>query len=236
MNTTPRRSKQKIINVLIADDHAVVREGIRKLLNGSDRIKIAGEAENGLQAIAMTGELRPDIILMDASMPEMNGIVATKKIRRKYSSVKIIMLSMYATPDYIIPSIKAGASGYLIKTSCSKEIMEAIYTVHDGGRYFKGQIAESLINEFILGLNSRKPAEKQPFDRLSHREKQVLDFVMKGHTFTEIADFLKISPKTVTTYRYRIMQKVNVPNIASLIKLALQHGLCDDLTPYKPAI
>ncbi len=215
-----KQKQPKKIKLLIADDHTFVREGLRSLLENSNDVCVIGEAKNGLEAVTLTKKLRPDIILMDVSMPELSGIEASKQILKKIPATKIIMLSMHESGDYISQSLKVGAMGYLIKTASSAEILEAIRTVYKGEYYARNAVADFIIKEYT----SNHTMNNSPFDILSKREKEILASFLNGHTIAQMAKIFKISPKTVSTYQKRTMQKLDVANTTSLTKMAIKHG------------
>jgi DNA-binding NarL/FixJ family response regulator len=211
------------ITVFLADDHAVLREGLKLLLESQDDIKVIGDAANGRETVKQAGKLRPDIIIMDISMPELNGIDATYRILEICPSTRIIILSMHAASEHILHALKAGAQGYLLKESAGKEIIQAVRAVYGGGRYLSRKISDKLIDNYLLKYGDDDPED--PLSKLSTREKEIMQLVAEGKSSTEIANIIFLSPKTVETYRSRLMQKLNVTDIAALVKLALRHGL-----------
>ncbi|MFH1075540.1 MAG: response regulator transcription factor [Pseudomonadota bacterium] len=212
------------IKVFLADDHPVVRNGLRFLLEEQKDLLIVGEASDGREAVEKVRRLQPDIVVMDIAMPELNGIDATQKILESRVSAKIIMLSIYATNEHIVRSLHAGAKGYLLKGSAGQEILEAIYTVNNGKRYLSREIAESVIDNYMY---DDKRLHDSPIDSLSGREKEILQLVVEGKTSADIAKIIFISPKTVETYRSRMMRKLGVSNIPSLVKIAVTYGITD---------
>ena len=206
------------IRVLLADDHALMRECLRALLDNTADIEVVGEARTGREAQFQVPKLEPDVVLMDIAMPDLNGIEAARAIRAKYPAVRIVMLSMHATAEYVYRAFEAGASGYLLKEAAVEEVISAVRTVHEGKRYLSPALAESVPD---LGLENAR----SPVDRLSTRERQVLQLVVEGHTSSEIARMIHLSPKSVDTYRSRLMAKLGVGDLPSLVKFALEHGL-----------
>jgi DNA-binding NarL/FixJ family response regulator len=211
------------INVLIADDHTIVRDGLGALLDAKSDIKVIGFAATGVQAVKQVQALRPDVVIMDISMGELNGIDAAERIQELCPEVKVIMLSILGTPEHIYHALKAGARGYLLKESAGREVMDAVLAVQAGKLYLSQPILNILIADYI---QVRGQSEKKgPLESLSEREREILQYVVDGKTSAEIADTLFLSPKTVESYRSRMMHKLGVSDIPSLIKLALQEGL-----------
>ncbi len=209
------------IRVLIVDDHSVMREGLKKMLETQNDIEAVGSASNGEEAVKSAIMLHPDVILMDISMAHTNGIEATESITKQLPTTKVIMLSMHNSCEYIHRSLQAGAKGYLLKEFAADEITEAIRTVMRGRMFFGAGVDLSLENTVI----KYKRAIKSPIESLSHREREVLQLVVEGIASMKIAEFLKLSPKSVDTYRRRIMLKLGVTNIPALVKFAIQHGI-----------
>jgi len=216
------------VRVLIADDHAVVREGLRMILEAKGDMTIVGEALDGRDAIEKAEMLNPDVIIMDIAMPEMNGIEATRIICERFPAVKIIILSMHHTNEHIFRAIQAGARAYLLKESAGAWVAKAIHTVMKGQYYFGAGVEAP---PKVLRSNGRThPAS--PIESLSQREREVLQLVVEGKTSVEVAEILFLSPKSVETYRSRLMLKLGVNNIPSLVKFALLHGITPaDITP-----
>ena len=210
------------ITVYLADDHAIVRDGLRYLLDAQPDIKVIGDAANGREAVQQVSELCPDIVIMDIAMPQLNGIDATLKISQICSS-QVIILSMHSTIEHIFRSLNAGARGFVLKESAGIEVVKAVRAVHAGHHYLSPKISDSLIEDYvnlaeISGVGG-------PLSSLSPREREVLQFVVEGKTNTEIAQILSISVKTVETYRSRFMVKLGIKDFPSLIKFAIQHGV-----------
>jgi len=209
------------VRILIADDHAVVREGLRMILEAMGDMTVVGEALDGRDAIEKAQALKPDVIVMDIAMPEMNGIEATRIICERLPTVKIIILSMHHTNEHIFRAIQAGACAYLLKESAGAWVAKAIQTVMKGEYYFGAGVEAPLK---VLRANRRtRPAS--PLESLSQREREVIQLVVEGKTSVEIAEILSLSPKSVETYRSRLMLKLGVNNIPSLVKFALLHGI-----------
>jgi DNA-binding NarL/FixJ family response regulator len=211
------------ITVFLADDHAIVRDGLRAFLGAQPDIQVVGEASNGSEALCRIKELGPDVAILDIAMPELSGIDATWEIRRASPTTRVIILSMHATENLIFEALQAGADAYLLKESAGAELVEAVHTVHAGHRYLSQKVSDKVIDNFIF---QHRPAEaKCPLAHLSQRERQVLSLVVEGHSSTEIAKILLLSPKTVATYRTRMMQKLGINDLPTLVKFAIRHGL-----------
>lgn len=211
------------ITVFIADDHAVVRDGLHLLIESQEDIKVVGEAPNGREAARSVERLRPDVVIMDLAMPEMNGIEATRQIRHISPSVQVIILSMHSTSEHIFQALTAGARGYLLKESAGMEVVKAIRAVHSGHRYLSEEIGDRVIDEYIK--NREVIEEGNLLTKLSAREREILQLVVEGKSSLEISRVLFISPKTVETYRSRLMQKLGMGDLPSLIKFAIQQGI-----------
>ena len=207
------------IRVLLADDHALMREGLRALLTTVPDIEVVGEVSTGREAERQVLQLNPDVVLMDVSMPDLNGIDAARAIHLKFPAIRIVMLSMHATAEYVYRAFEAGASGYLLKEVAVEEVITAVRTVHGGGRFLSAALAEFVPDPAALGH------ARSPIDRLSARERQVLQLVVEGKTSIEIARMIHLSPSSVQTYRSRLMLKLGVSDVPSLVKFALEHGL-----------
>lgn len=210
------------IKVFLADDHAVVRDGLKALLLSEPGIEVTGVADNGRDALRKIGELLPDVAILDIAMPELNGTEVAARVTETFPEVKVIMLSMHDTSEHVFQALRAGVRGYLVKASAGREVIDAVKKVHSGSRYFSRQIEENVINEYIA---NRKTKVDSPLERLSPREREILQLVVEGKSSTEIGKVLFISPKTVETYRSRLMQKLETKNLPSLVKFAIQHGL-----------
>ena len=212
-----------MINVFLADDHAVVRDGMSALLEIEQDIHVVGAACDGRQAVEQIEKLQPDIVVMDIAMPEMNGIDATRQLSETCPEVKVIMLSMHDSSEHVYQALKAGAKGYLLKKYAGKEVVTAIREVSAGRRYLSAHIQEMLMEYYTVNRNAIP--EKSPLDKLSDRERQILQLVVEGKSSKKIAEILFLSPKTVETYRGRLMQKLAINDLPGLVKFAIQHGL-----------
>jgi DNA-binding NarL/FixJ family response regulator len=208
------------ITVLIADDHTIVRDGLRLLLENQSDIRVVGEVADGRAAVEAAQRLKPDVILMDLAMPLLNGADATAQIIEKQETARIVMLSMHSTVEHVCRALQAGALGYLRKESAGSEVVDAVRAVHSGRRYLSQKITESVVDDYV-----RKRAVESPLESLSQREREILQMLVEGRSGIEIARQLNISPKTVDTYRSRMMQKLGIGDLPGLVKFALQHGL-----------
>jgi DNA-binding NarL/FixJ family response regulator len=211
------------ITVFLADDHAIVRDGLRFLLDAQPDIQVIGDAGTGQEAIEKVPELCPNVVVMDIAMPDVNGIEATRRIAEICPSAHSIILSMHSTSEHVFRALQAGARGYLLKECAGAEVADAVRTVHAGHRYLSTAISDTLIDEYVRQRQSAGP--KGPLERLSPREWEVLQLIVDGASNDEIADVLCLSPKTIVTYRSRLMQKLGIGDLPSLVKFAIQHGL-----------
>lgn len=211
------------IAVFIADDHTVVRDGLRLLIETQRDMKVVSEASNGREAARQVLRTSPDVVIMDLAMPELNGVEATRQIRENCPATKVIILSMHSSSEHIFQALKAGAHGYLLKESAGMEVINAIRVVHSGKRYLSEKIGDQMIDEYIL--NREIVETGSPLSKLSTREREILQLVVEGKSSADIGRTLFISPKTVETYRSRLMQKLGISDLAGLIKFAIQHGI-----------
>ncbi len=206
------------IKILLVDDHTIMRDGIRALLGIHDDIEIVGEASEGKEAIEKADELAPDVVIMDIAMPGMDGLEATRRITKKNPKTKVLVLSQYGDKEYILQAVRAGATGYVSKRALGTELALAIRSLHHGGSFLQPAGAKAVIE----GLLSQ--AEKDPYDKLTAREREVLKLIAEGKSSKEIADLLFISPRTAERHRANIMEKLNLKKTADLVKYAIQKG------------
>jgi len=207
------------ITVLLADDHAVVRDGLRVLLQQSADIRVVGEAADGREAVQLAQELKPDVVIMDITMRELNGVEAARLLRELCPAIRVVMLSMHSSSEHVFRALEAGASGFVVKESAGEEVAAAVRAAHAGQRY---------LSRVIAGLEptlQSRSGRASPLDSLSARERDVLQLVVEGRTSAEIAATVSLSPKTIETYRVRLMKKLRVNSVAELVKFAIEHGL-----------
>jgi len=212
-----------VISVLLADDHAVVRQGLKMLLQTEAGIEIVGEAENGEQAVALAEKLRPAIVLMDIAMPLLNGAQAARRITKASPSTRVLVLSSYSDDGIVDDLLEAGAGGYLVKWAAATEVIKAIREVHGGNQYFSPEIAKRLNHRRQLSAE-RKRRSSTP-SMLSRRESEVLQLIAEGFSNKQMAAHLGISIKTIEKHRQRVMQKLGLHETASLTRYAISHGL-----------
>lgn len=211
------------IKVAIADDHAIVRDGIKQLLETEEYIKIIGEAANGIEAIRLVETQQPDILIMDISMPKMTGIDATKKLQEKQVATKILILSMFDKEEYVLKAVELGAFGYLLKDTSKDKFIKAIHTIHEGSKYFSSEISNVIINQYLSTVQN--VAIKKEKELLTRREKEILALIIKGYNNKKIAESLDISVRTIETHRLNIMKKLHVNNAAELVRITLEKDL-----------
>ncbi len=213
-----------MIRVLIAEDHLMVRAGIRALLEKSGDIHVMGEASNGQEAIEMTMELKPDVLVMDIMMPRMNGIQAAANLHELKLPTNILLLSMYSDPGFVHQALHSGVKGYVLKSSVSDELLWAIRAVASGKTYLSSPISEIVVES---AGNPAASQDSDPLGNLSPREKEILQLIAEEHTSAEIGKILFITEKTVEKHRTRLMEKLNVRNLAGLVRLAVKYHLVD---------
>jgi DNA-binding NarL/FixJ family response regulator len=211
------------IAVLVADDHAVLRDGLRVLLEAQPDLHVVGDAADGRSAVHLVEELRPDVAIVDIAMPGLNGIEATRQICQSCPDVKTIILSMHSTTEHVSRALQAGARGYLLKESAGMEVVSAVRAVHAGHRYLSQKISDQVIDDYARQPEAGTP--QGPLALLTEREREVLQLVVEGNTSAQIAEMLSLSPKTVDTYRSRLMRKLDIDDLPGLVKFAIQHGL-----------
>ena len=209
------------IRVLLADDHALVREGLRMILEAHRDLAVVGESASGLETVELALDLVPDVVLMDIAMPDLDGIAATARLQQLAPAVKVVVLSMHASSEHVHRALRAGARGYVVKESAGAEVADAVRSVHAGRRYLSQRIAATGDHLRSRGAGSAR----SPLERLSAREREVLGLVAEGRSSAVIARMVNLSPKTVETYRSRLMKKLEVDDLASLIRFAVEHGL-----------
>lgn len=215
------------INILLVDDHLLVRNGLRSLLESESNFTVVGEGTNGQEGVDMTIKLNPDILIIDVRMPIMNGIDAVAKLTELGTNTRSIILSMHDSEEYILKAISAGASGYLLKDTNKDEFVKAITNVYNGGKYFSGDTTDAIVKSLISGAASHKST---PFNnnseasKLTRKESEILEFILNGFTNLEIADKLGKSKRTIETHRFNLMKKLDVKNLVELSKKAQELG------------
>jgi two-component system response regulator NreC len=215
----------KPIKIFLADDHTIVREGLAKLLEGEADLQVVGEAENGREAVERVEALKPDVVLMDIAMPMLNGIEATRQIRKIRPETKVIILSMHSHERYISELFRLGASGYLLKSAAGTDIISAIQAALKGETYLSPSISNKVVEGYI---SIRKASHQEDrYNRLSNREREVFQMIAEGRSTKEIAEILFISPSTIKTHRANIMEKLEMDNISQLIQFAIHLGIVE---------
>ena len=207
------------IRIIIADDHGVVAEGLKHVVEAQADMQVVALAVDGREAVRQARELQPDVVLMDLSMPELNGADATRAILERDPKCRVIVLSMYSEREYVRRALKAGAAGYVVKRSAAKEVVEAIRAVHAGQRYLSPRVADVVIDDYA------GEGADDLLGKLSQREREVLQLLAEGHTGAQIAERLSLSQKTVETYRARLVEKLGIRDVAGLVRFAIQRGI-----------
>ncbi|KQO24987.1 LuxR family transcriptional regulator [Flavobacterium sp. Leaf82] len=215
-----------IIRVVLADDHVFVRDGIKSLLENEANIEVAGEAIDGADALEVVAASKPDLLIVDIRMPNLTGIEVVEKLRSENNNVKIIMLSMHESEEYVLKSIKAGADGYLLKGSSKEEFLKALHTVAAGGKYFSGDISSILISQLTNASTSLEPKQNLGEEMMiTKREKEILALLLSGKGNKEIAEALDISKRTAEVHRFNLMKKLKVKNLMELSNKATEYSL-----------
>ena len=209
--------------IVIAEDHTILREGLRSLLSSSPDFEVVGEAEDGREAIRCVEKLKPDLILTDLSMPRMNGMEAIREIKRQSPKTKILVLTVHKTEEYILATLKAGADGYLLKDSTHSELVMAVRNVMSGKHYISPGVSEKVIEGYLEGKKTLKL--RTSWETLTQREREILKLIAEGYRNKEIADDLCISVKTVEKHRANLMEKLNLHNVQALTAFAIEKGL-----------
>ena len=209
------------ITILLADDHDVVRRGMKMLLEDEEGIQVVGEASDGLDAIEKVKTLMPNVVILDLTMPKMTGIEAAKVISEEYPEVKILIFSMHHNKEYIISSVENGANGYLLKDTSKEELLRAIKVVSEGRKYFPPEISEIIINELLAKTSGTQEETRPIFEKITPKEKQILGMIVQGYNSREMADKLFLSIRTVDNHRANMMKKVKAKNTADLVKMAI---------------
>lgn len=210
-----------MVKILIVDDHELVRAGLKGILAVSNEYQVVGEADTGEQALLLSKELQPDLVLMDINMPGIGGLEATRKLKQMSADIKVIVLTMHKDGPFPSNLIKAGAKGYITKDCGVKETLAAIDAVMKGNTYISNEVAQQLAVDMLT------TGSQNPFDALSQRELQILMMILQGNKIREIAETLNLSSKTISTYRYRLFDKLRVKNDTEMAKLAIQYGMLE---------
>lgn len=213
-----------MIRLILCDDHRLVRAGLRRVLEATPGVEILAEAGSGEEVVDLARSLKPDVILMDINMPGIGGLEATRRILQRQPQIKIIAVSMYMEEPYPSRLLGAGARGYISKDAAAEEVVSAIRRVADGGIYVASAVAGNLAASLIRGTDG----QQSPFESLSQREMQVMLMVTKGHSNSDISESLSLSPKTISTYRYRLFEKLGVSNDVELTRMAMRYGLLSE--------
>lgn len=213
----------KKLRVLIADDHTLVREGLRALLEGQGDFEVIAEASNGHEAVDRAVQMRPDVVLMDISMPELDGFEATRRIVKANPTIRVLVLTVHETEEYFFRVLESGAQGFLVKDAASTELVAAVRAVHQGGVYLHPPMAKRLVEDYLNRVSTGE--ERGTYEELTPREREILKLIGEGYTNQEIASHLSLSINTVQTHRSRIMDKLNLHSRAELMKYAVRMGL-----------
>ncbi len=215
----------KRIRILLADDHSVVRSGLRSLFKTTREFSVVGEASDGDEAVKMAARLRPDVVILDISMPKMGGIEATRLIKQKCPDSGVLILTIHSSEEYIYEMMKAGANGYVLKDAEKQQIFNAVKTVAMAEPFFSPDISKVIVEKFVKQAKERPPEIPAVDDKLTRREHEILRLIAQGLTSREIADKLFLSPSTINTHRANLMQKLDIHDTASLVRYAIQQGL-----------
>ena len=211
------------IKVIIADDHEIFRDGFKLLLKDQKELKLVGEAENGEELLRITNQVQPDVVITDIQMPVMDGIEACEQIKSKYPAMEVIALSMFNDDGLIVDMLEAGASGYLLKNTNKKELLEAVVTVYEGGNYYSAATSTKLAR--LIGKSRFTPNKKERSEKLTEREMDVVRLICKQYTNKEIASTLNLSSRTVESHREKIQQKVNAKNVIGIVIYAIKNNI-----------
>jgi two-component system response regulator NreC len=213
----------KKIRVLLAEDHTIVRKGLRSILDAEDSIEVVGEAEDGRAAVEAVEHLRPDVVLMDISMPGLNGLEATRQIKHRAPHIRVLVLTMHTNEKYILQILQAGASGYLVKQAAVEELISAIQAVHRGDAFLSPSISKKVVQRYVQ--QGQAMAEEDSYELLTPREREVLQLIAEGHTNRDISEILHISIKTVEVHRANLMKKLDLHSAAELTRYAIGKGI-----------
>lgn len=211
------------IRVLLTDDHTIVRKGLLSLLLDQEDIEVVGEAEDGRDALKQTEQLQPDVVVMDITMPLLNGLEATRQIKRYWPHIKVVILTVHTNEEYIFQILEAGASGYVVKDAAPGELLLAIHAASEGETFLSPSISQTVIQEYIA--HAQPALREGGLNALTEREREILQLLAEGHATRDIAEMLVISVKTVETHRSNLMRKLDVDNLADLTKYAVRKGV-----------
>jgi len=211
------------IRVLLAEDHTIVRKGLRSLLDAEAGIEVVGEAGDGREAVRKVQQLSPDIVVMDIAMPGLNGLEGTRQIRKRFPEVKVVILTMHTDEEYILQILASGASGYVVKQAAPRELVSAIQSVHRGGSFFSPSISKKIVEGYIR--QAEATVEANSYQKLTEREREVLQLIAEGHSTREIGQLLHISGKTVETHRAHLTDKLDIHSVAELTQYAIRKGV-----------
>ncbi|MBI4443253.1 MAG: response regulator transcription factor [Acidobacteria bacterium] len=211
------------IHILLADDHRIVRQGLRRILEEHPQMEVVAEASDGREAVQLAMEKKPDVVVMDIAMPQLNGMEAARQILRRLPATKILVLSMYSDESYVVQVLEAGAKGYLLKDSADAELVEAVQAVSNGKSFFSPLISRILLDEYVRQLQEKKVTDR--YELLTEREREILQLIAEGKTSREIAELLNISVSTVDTHRGHIMEKLDLHNPYEVVLYAVRKGL-----------
>ena len=209
--------------VLLAEDHTIVRKGLCALLDAEPSIEVIGEAQDGREALLKAEQLHPDIVLMDISMPGLNGLEATRQIKKRFPEVKVLILTVHSDEEYIRQILRAGASGYLVKQAAPNELISAIEAIQRGESYLSPSVSKKVVQEYVQ--HAAGAAEEDSYERLTDREREVLQLIAEGNSTRDIAELLHLSVKTAETHRARLMSKLDIHSTAELTQYAIRKGV-----------
>ena len=218
------------IRIVLADDHALVRAGIRALLQSIHGVEVVAEADDGREALALIAQLHPDIVLLDIAMPNLNGLEAAARLTKEFPDVRVIILSMHANEEYVLQSLRAGAAGYLLKGARAAELELAVTSVARGETYLSPAASKHVIGDYVqraAGEASAISDERKTAERLTPRQREILQLIAEGHSTKQIAQMLKISVKTAESHRAQLMERLNIHDVAGLVRYAIRAGLVD---------
>jgi two-component system response regulator NreC len=216
-----------VIRVLLADDHTIVRQGVRLCLEAMGDIEVVAEAEDGQAAVQLTAQLRPDVAVVDLTMPRLNGVDAIRQIKRDVPNTEVVVLSVHDSEAYVVQALRAGAAGYVLKRNAATELAAAIRAAHEGQAYLHPSIARRVIDDYLSRIHASEDAVSEPHERLTPREREVLQLAAEGHSTRAIAGLLCLSTKTVEHHRASLMTKLGLHGQTELVKYAIRAGLVD---------